>query len=65
MRINKTSMILHNVKSQHKIDFKGDSFLLRQMRLVYFLDWVSYYCAIYNNTNPSPVNLISKLKSLL
>ena len=47
------------------ISFEGDTYLDRQMKLIYFLDWVTYYCAIYNKTNPYHINLISKLKSLL
>ena len=58
-------MILHNVKSQHKIDFKGDSFLLRLMKLVYFLDWVSFYLAIFYKTDPTPIDCIEKLKEMM
>ena len=63
-RMDITKKILTSV-NHIDILFEDDSYLNRQMKLIYFLDWVSYYCAIYNNTNPSPVNLISKLKSLL
>jgi len=35
------------------------------LKMANFVDWVSFYCALLHKTNPSPVNSISKLKSLL
>ena len=63
-RMGITKEILTNV-NHIDVSFKGGTYLNRQMKLIYFLDWVSYYCAIYNRTNPYHVNLISELKSLL
>ena len=37
----------------------------RVFKNLYFIDWVSYYCAILNNTNPYPVDMIAKLKKML
>ena len=64
-RMQIASSVIENSVKNHNIEFNGDTFIERELRIIYFLDWVSYYCAIYNNTNPYPVNLISKLKSLL
>jgi len=63
-RMGITKEILSNL-NHIDVSFEGDTYLNRQMKLIYFLDWVSYYCAIYHKTNPYPVNLISKLKTLL
>ena len=63
-RMDITKKILTNL-NHIDVSFEGDTYLNRQMKLIYFLDWVSYYCAIYNKTDPYPVNLISNLKSSL
>ena len=64
-RIKITSEILKNYGSKHNIEFNGSNFFIRQMRIIYFLDWVSFYCAILLETNPYPIDKIKKLKSLL
>ena len=37
----------------------------RILKMVSYVDWISYYCAIFNGTDPTPVNKIEKLKGLL
>ena len=64
-RMKITSDILKNYVTNHFIEFNGSSFLIRELRTIYFLDWVSFYCSIIFNTNPYPVEKIKKLKSLL
>ena len=60
-----TSSVLGDKVQNHNIEFKGDTFIERELRVIYFLDWVSFYCSILNNINPFPVDNIAKLKSLL
>ena len=48
-----------------KIESKADDYLARMFDLIYFGDWVSYFLAIYNQEDPTPIPLISKLKSLV
>ena len=64
-RMEITSSVLGNKVKNHIIESEGKTFIERELRLIYFLDWVSFYCAIFNNVNPYPVDNISKLKSLL
>ena len=64
-RMEITSSILGGKVENHIVKSKGKTFINRELRLIYFLDWVSFYCAILNNVNPYPVDNISKLKSLL
>ncbi|MBI45720.1 MAG: bifunctional phosphoglucose/phosphomannose isomerase [Candidatus Marinimicrobia bacterium] len=64
-RMEITSSILQGKVKKHIIKSEGETFIERELRLIYFLDWVSFYCAIFNNVNPYPVDSISKLKSLL
>ena len=59
-----TKQILENV-SHINIKFNDSCSMTRTLKLINLLDWVSYYSAIYNDTNPYPVDIISKLKGLL
>ena len=65
-RINITKDLLAN--SGKHYDIKIDNSLNNYdlvLKMANFVDWVSFYCALLHKTNPSPVNSISKLKSLL
>ena len=64
-RMKITSEILSEFSENSYVEFDGPTFLIRELRIIYFLDWVSFYCSIIQNTNPYPVNKIKKLKSLL
>ncbi len=44
---------------------EGESRLARLLSIMYVSDWVSLYLAILNETDPSPVGLISRLKAAL
>jgi len=48
-----------------EIHSQGESRLTRLLSLMYISDWVSLYLAILNETDPSPVGLISRLKVAL
>ena len=64
-RINITSKLLKNIKYQFDYSEESDSLIERLFNLIYLFDWVSFYCAIYHKTNPTPVNTILELKSLM
>ena len=53
-----------NIRFQF-VDGFGISQLTQMMSLVFFGDWVSYYLAILNQTDPSPVAAIDYLKGEL
>ncbi len=44
---------------------EGNSLLARMFSLVHFGDWVSYFLAIFNEQDPTPVNVIDRLKNEL
>jgi glucose/mannose-6-phosphate isomerase len=44
------------------LESDAKSRLERIFDLIYLGDWVSYYLAILNNTDPTPVEAIEKLK---
>ena len=64
-RIDITSKLLKNIKHQFIYFDESDSLIERLFNLIYLFDWVSFYCAIYHQTNPTPVNTILELKSLM
>ncbi len=65
-RMNITSELLSNtVKNHYFFKEDGKSLVSRTLKLIYFFDWVSFYGSIFNNINPTPVNKILQLKSLM
>lgn len=59
------SLLESHAQSWHEIWSEGSSLLARLLSIMYVSDWVSLYLAIMNNTDPSPVGLISRLKAAL
>lgn len=47
------------------IQSDASTLLARIFDMIYLGDWVSYYLAILNNTDPTPIPLITKLKNYL
>jgi glucose/mannose-6-phosphate isomerase len=64
-RVKLTSSILEEVKDQYRFCESGENLVIRLFKLIYFFDWVSFYGAMHNNINPTPVNTILQLKSLM
>jgi glucose/mannose-6-phosphate isomerase len=44
---------------------QGNTLLARTFSLIHLGDWVSYYLAVINGTDPTPVPLIEDLKKKL
>ena len=66
IRYKLTAEMLSNAKVSYEIvDARGESALSQMMSLVYFGDWVSYYLALLNETDPYPVKIIDFLKRRL
>lgn len=53
------------VKGLHEIRPEGKTLLGRMFSAIYLGDWVSFYLAMLNSVDPSPVPVIMKLKALL
>ena len=65
-RKNIISEILSGLNvSQQEIKVDGNSFKERFLLLIHYGDWLSYWCAILHNTDPSPVKNIQTLKDKL
>jgi len=61
-----TSEILKRAGVEHEIiDSEGENSLMQMLSLVFIGDWTSYYLAIFNHTNPTPVKMIDYLKERL
>lgn len=58
-------LIESNVQQIISLQSDASSLLARMFDMIYLGDWVSYYLAILNNTDPTPIPLITKLKNYL
>ena len=66
IRYKLTAEMLSNAKVSYEIvEASGKSALSQMMSLVFFGDWVSYYLALLNETDPYPVKIIDFLKKRL
>ena len=62
-----SSMELINkmVSHQEVIKFDGETYTERFLHLLHFGDWLSYWCALMHQADPTPVEKIDKLKKAL
>ncbi|MDI6766247.1 MAG: bifunctional phosphoglucose/phosphomannose isomerase, partial [Bacteroidota bacterium] len=65
-RIEITKDVIQNYASKViEVNSEGRSLLARMFSLIYLGDWVSYYLAILNGVDPTPVKVIDYLKNEL
>lgn len=50
---------------QYELIVEGKSDVEKALCLIHLIDWISYYCALLNNIDPTPVERISILKNRL
>ena len=50
---------------QFVIEITGNSFQERFLHSIHYGDWLSFWCAILHDTDPSPVEKITRLKNEL
>jgi glucose/mannose-6-phosphate isomerase len=66
IRYQITSELLEQNSIGHQIaDSEEGDELVQMMSLIFLGDWVSYYLAILNQTDPTPVKTIDYLKKRL
>ena len=66
VRQDSTREIIGDLCANHEvISAQGDSAAIRYLQLIHYGDWVSYWCAILHQTNPTPVKRIVRLKAIL
>ena len=62
-RMNIASSLLETLPgSQINILQSGANRIERLLKLIHYTDWISYYTALLNNVDPTPVNRIQELK---
>lgn len=66
LRQDITAKVLSGLpSSQYTITGEGDTAFQRFLYMIHFADWVSYWCAILHQTDPTPVIKIDQLKDEL
>ena len=60
-----SELLTGNVGKQIEIQETGRSPLVRLFKMIHFTDWVSYYVALLNEVDPTPVERITQLKAEL
>jgi len=58
-------LIKKMVSHQETIKLDGETFAERFLHLLHFGDWLSYWCALMHQADPTPVEKIDKLKDVL
>ncbi|MGQ9818840.1 MAG: bifunctional phosphoglucose/phosphomannose isomerase [Candidatus Kapaibacteriales bacterium] len=64
-RIQVLTNILSAINQPTLLKSEGRTFLQRMFELIYFLDWTSYFLALMNGVDPTPIPLITTLKNEL
>lgn len=66
MRRDSTHDIIGDFAGAHEtVSVSGKTSLERYLHLIQLGDWLSYWCAILHETDPTPVHNIDRLKSIL
>ncbi len=66
IRQTSTKNIINNLAARHEIvSVEGSTKVERYLNMIHFGDWVSFWCAILHETDPTPVTKIDKLKKIL
>ena len=55
-------MLKSCVDTQLVITQNGSNRVERLLKLIHYTDWISYYTALLNNVDPTPVKRIQELK---
>lgn len=64
-RIEATHSLLNETIYSKIFQSEELDFLFRMFDLLYFFDWVSFYSAILNGIDPTPIPIINKLKTFI
>jgi glucose/mannose-6-phosphate isomerase len=64
-RIDVLKILLKDIIKVKEIHTQGKTLLARIFSLIYTGDFISYYLAMLNNIDPTPIERISRLKGAL
>ncbi|MCX7908499.1 MAG: bifunctional phosphoglucose/phosphomannose isomerase [Ignavibacteria bacterium] len=62
-RIEVINSLLDNTLDIFVYQSNAEDFLMRMFDIIYFFDWVSYYLAIENEIDPTPIPIVKQLKN--
>ena len=66
LRIDSSKNILNDLPCfQKEVAVEGKNFVERFVHLIHFGDWLSFWCSILHETDPTPVKKIDALKEIL
>ena len=66
VRQESSQEIIYDLCANHEVvSAVGDSVATRFLHLIHYGDWVSYWCAILHQTDPTPVKKVDRLKAIL
>ncbi len=65
LRMDISKKLMEQHSDVEEVEIEGESLLSRIMSAVYLGDFVSYHLAIWNHVDPTPVDVVEKLKKLL
>lgn len=66
IRQESTRELIGDFASKHEdVSVEGNTLVERYLHLIQYGDWVSYWCAILHQTDPTPVKKIDRLKGIL
>ena len=57
-----STLLESSAGSQLEISQSGANRVERLLKLIHYIDWISYYAALLNKVDPTPVNRIQELK---
>jgi glucose/mannose-6-phosphate isomerase len=64
-RMNICKEIMEEYVEVEEVETQGESLLARMFSAIYLGDYVSYYMALWNRVDPSPVDIIEGMKKKL
>ena len=60
-----SKIVEKHTSSQIQLESKTKDIISKVFEMINLIDWISYFLAIENNIDPSPVKNIEKLKTLI
>ena len=66
LRMEISSFLLKsNIENQITIYQDGSNRIERLIKMIHYVDWISFYSALLNDIDPTPVNRIQELKNMM
>ena len=60
-----SNIVDKHTSNQIQLESKTEDIISKVFEMINLIDWISYFLAIENNIDPSPVKNIEELKTLI